>query len=192
MTHLALAHRTTPGPRKVDPAKETVDALIELAEAGDPRVAWDALERCRGALALLGRAPSALDLLRGHAPSAAVEEDSSDVEIVVDLARNTLSIPARGQRAGGRPLLCALLARLTPHEARSPEQLHYEVWGGRDYHALRHRNTIYMGVLRLRRALAALLPGREVVERTTRGWRLGRGISLRVVEDAPRPRAAAL
>src|SRR5262249_25474524 len=100
--------------------------------------------------------------------------------------------PASRREMTGRPLLCALLAHLTPDEGQSAEHLFYEVWGGREYHPLRHRNTIYVAITRLRRALQDLLPGREVIETMPRGWRLTSGISRCVIpNDATQHQPAA-
>jgi DNA-binding winged helix-turn-helix (wHTH) protein len=107
-------------------------------------------------------------------------------DLVVDLRRTVIRAPGREDQVVRRPLLCALLAHLAPNDGvYSAERLFYEVWGGRDYHPLRHRNTIYVAITRLRRALQELLPGREVVETTPQGWRLCVGVSLCVIgEDA--------
>jgi len=115
-------------------------------------------------------------------------------DLVVDLRRTVIRAPGREDQVAGRPLLCALLAHLAPNDGvYSAERLFYEVWGGREYHPLRHRNTIYVAITRLRRALQELLPGREVVETTPQGWRLSSGVSLSVLgEDASRARAAIL
>jgi DNA-binding response OmpR family regulator len=126
------------------------------------------------------------------APSAP-ERATGDHDLIVDLRRSVIRAPGREDQVTGRPLLCALLAHLARGEdVYSAERLFYEVWGGREYHPLRHRNTIYVAITRLRRALAELLPGREVVETTHQGWRLAAGISLCVIgEDTPRPGPAA-
>ncbi|UQA56720.1 ATP-binding protein [Polyangium aurulentum] len=144
------------------------------------------------ALGLSPREQAVVTRWRGPAPEAegrgAVEYD-----LVVDLQRNVIRSPGREQQVTGRPLLCALLAHLLPDDGvYSAERLFYEVWGGREYHPLRHRNTIYVAITRLRRALAELLPGREVVETTPLGWRLVADISLCVIQkDEQRPRPAA-
>ncbi len=96
-------------------------------------------------------------------------------ELVVDLDRATLlgAAPAAGAITG-RPLMCALLFRLLQADTQvvGAETLFHEVWGGREYHPLQHRNTIYVAITRLRRALRELLPGREIIETAPSGWRL--------------------
>ena len=109
---------------------------------------------------------------------------------MVDLRRNAIQAQGRGQIVTGRPLLCALLAHLVPDDVHSAERLFYEVWGGREYHPLRHRNTIHVAIMRLRRVLSGILPGREVVETTPQSWRLSEKISLHVIQPNAAPRAA--
>ncbi|HEU4533847.1 MAG TPA: helix-turn-helix domain-containing protein, partial [Polyangiaceae bacterium] len=144
-------------------------------------------------LALLRRLldpPPATDVAppRPSAPLAA-NAPAREYDLLVDRKRNVIHGPA-GQQVSGRPLLCALLAHLTSEGGgQSAESLFYEVWGGREYHPLRHRNTIHVAIMRLRRALHDLLPGREVVETTPQGWRLAPGVSRLVIGDdgAPAP-----
>ena len=58
----------------------------------------------------------------------------------------------------GRALLCELLAALVEAQGAvvSPEALFRRVWGGPEYHALRHRNTLYVALRRLRQSLRDL------------------------------------
>lgn len=83
----------------------------------------------------------------------------------------------------GRPLLAQLLCSLVfaSKEGASAEHLFYEVWGGREYHPLQHRNTIYVAIGRLRQALRALLPSRELIETTACGWRLVDNIQICII-----------
>jgi DNA-binding response OmpR family regulator len=76
-------------------------------------------------------------------------------------------------------LLAGLLA--APAEGASAEHLFYEVWGGREYHPLVHRNTIYVAIGRLRQALRELLPGREIIKTAASGWRLAADLDLCVI-----------
>ncbi|HEU4411616.1 MAG TPA: helix-turn-helix domain-containing protein [Polyangiaceae bacterium] len=105
-------------------------------------------------------------------------------DLVVDLRRNVIYAPGAEPQVTGRPLLCALLAHLTSEGGgQSAEHLFYEVWGGREYHPLRHRNTIHVAIMRLRRVLQDVLPGREVVETTPQGWRLAPDVARLVLRD---------
>jgi tetratricopeptide (TPR) repeat protein len=128
----------------------------------------------------------------GEGPAAGAGERGYD--LVVDLQRHVIYAPGVAPQVAGRPLLCALLARLTSEGGgQSAESLFYEVWGGREYHPLRHRNTIHVAIMRLRRVLHDLLPGREAVETTSQGWRLAPSVSLLVLrgdEGLPTPRPA--
>lgn len=93
----------------------------------------------------------------------------------------------------GRPLLSQLLSQLlfAPIEGASAERLFYEVWGGRDYHPLQHRNTIYVAIGRLRQALRELLPGRELIETAPGGWRLVESVSVCVIRRNSRDRLSS-
>lgn len=101
-------------------------------------------------------------------------------ELIIDVERG--SICRRGGEPGisGRPLMASLLTALAGSQAEcvSAEQLFYDVWGGREYHPLQHRNTIYVAITRLRQALRELLPGRELIETTASGWRLAPDVEI--------------
>lgn len=84
----------------------------------------------------------------------------------------------------GRPLACELLAALVEAQGQpvTAEQLFLGVWGGHEYHPLRHRNTVYVAVKRLRQTLRALLDDdRELVETTAAGWRLADGLDIALI-----------
>jgi DNA-binding winged helix-turn-helix (wHTH) protein len=133
-------------------------------------------------LGLLPRAPVIADRSMHPAAPDAARRTTGDYDLVVDLGRNVILAPGREERVVSRPLLCALLACFTPAATVfSAERLFYDVWGGREYHPERHRNTIYVAITRLRRALQELLPGRQVVETTPHGWRLASDISMCVI-----------
>ena len=59
--------------------------------------------------------------------------------------------------------------------------------GGREYHPLRHRNTVYVALNRLRQLLRELLPGREVVETASNGWRLSREVDICAIRSKRTP-----
>lgn len=84
----------------------------------------------------------------------------------------------------GRPLACELLAALVEAQGQpvTAEQLFLGVWGGHEYHPLRHRNTVYVAVKRLRQTLRALLDDdRDLVETTAAGWRLADGLDIALI-----------
>src|SRR5262249_54797747 len=127
---------------------------------------------------------------RGRRPGTEreVAHECERRELVVDLARGAI-IARGGQALHGRPVACALLARLidAQPEPVSAETLFLDVWHGREYHPLRHRNTVYVGMSRLRRSLAELLPGREVIETAPGGWRLSDDLDAAAARLVPRP-----
>jgi DNA-binding response OmpR family regulator len=101
--------------------------------------------------------------------------------LVVEPARAVITVNVDGQIRvdRGRPLACELLAALV--EAQGvvvpAETLFLGVWGGREYHPLRHRNTLYVAIKRLRTTLRELLgEEREIIETAAGGWRLADGI----------------
>jgi DNA-binding response OmpR family regulator len=44
------------------------------------------------------------------------------------------------------------------------EQLYLSIWGAPEYHPLRHRNTVYVALARLRESIAKVAPADAVVE----------------------------
>lgn len=94
-------------------------------------------------------------------------------ELVVDLPRGVIC--AGGARAvKGRPMTCKLLAALIEAQPATvtAEHLYLVVWGAVEYHPLRHRNTVYVAINRLRRTLRDLFPDRDLLETVPDGWQL--------------------
>jgi DNA-binding response OmpR family regulator len=83
--------------------------------------------------------------------------------------------------------MCTLLARLlvSANKVVDAETLFRDVWCSTEYHALRHRNTVYVAITRLRRLLRELLPTREVLETAESGWRLAQDLKVCVVRALP-------
>jgi tetratricopeptide (TPR) repeat protein len=108
-------------------------------------------------------------------------------KLVVEPARAaiTATLGANDIRVDrGRPLACELLAALVEAQGAvvPAETLFLGVWGGREYHPLRHRNTLYVAIKRLRTTLRDLLgEDREIVETAAGGWRLADGIDAIVI-----------
>ncbi len=102
-----------------------------------------------------------------------VDEVRQQRTLVVEPARAAITVQSGGSDSG-RPTMCELLARLI--EGRgvpvAAEALFRDVWHGRDYHPLRHRNTVYVALKRLRQALRKLLGDRTVIETVSGGWRI--------------------
>jgi DNA-binding winged helix-turn-helix (wHTH) protein len=79
----------------------------------------------------------------------------------------------------------------------SLEELHLNVWGGREYHPLRHRNAMYVALTRLRESLRAMLENDAFIEGADGRYRISS--SLRVAirsawmasESSSHPRAAS-
>jgi ATP/maltotriose-dependent transcriptional regulator MalT/DNA-binding winged helix-turn-helix (wHTH) protein len=102
-------------------------------------------------------------------------------EVIVDVAAATIA--TRRAVIKGRPVACALLACLADAQGQivSPEVLYRTTWGASEYHPLRHRNTLYVAVKRLRDVLAELRGDRygELIETLPGGWRLVAGVVAR-------------
>jgi hypothetical protein len=148
----------------------------------------------RALLAALGLAPGARHRVSGRGGARIVDDRElartrGEHLLVVEPVRAVITCTAadavRVDR--GRPLACELLAALVEAAGAvlSAEQLFLVVWGGREYHPLRHRNTVYVAVKRLRQTLKALVgDDREVIETAAGGWRLADGIDAIVVRPA--------
>ncbi|WP_428265623.1 AAA family ATPase [Haliangium sp.] len=136
-----------------------------------------------------GRRYRALDRTRVRiATDADLARLRGRYELVVEPARAVIT--AGGTSESGRPLTCELLARLIEAQGRTvaAAELFRDVWGGREYHPLRHRNTVYVAVKRLRKTLRGLLGERAVIETASGGWRIADGLdaaSIRPVGDQP-------
>ena len=122
--------------------------------------------------------------MRAHLGTALDPPADSPDQLVVDVQAGSFAAGARVIR--GRPVACAVLAHLAGAGGRavSAADFYRRVWQGREYHPLRHRNTIYVALSRLRRTLAELLPDRPVIERVPAGWRLAPGVRVSVVSGA--------
>lgn len=159
--------------------------LRAAVEDGDGGETGPGLVTLLTALGLRSTRPYTIIDRRGRRDGDERERDRAmqASELIIDIDRG--SIARRGGEAGisGRPLMASLLAALvaTQAECASAEQLFYDVWGGREYHPLQHRNTIYVAITRLRQALRELLPGRDIIETTASGWRLARDVELCVI-----------
>jgi DNA-binding winged helix-turn-helix (wHTH) protein/tetratricopeptide (TPR) repeat protein len=117
-----------------------------------------------------------------------VEQQRQLRALVVEPARAVIT--ASGESEAGRPLTCELLARLVEAQGQvvTAEALFRDVWGGREYHPLRHRNTVYVAVKRLRQTLRKLLGPRSIIETAAGGWRMADDIdavSIRPIDGGP-------
>jgi DNA-binding winged helix-turn-helix (wHTH) protein/tetratricopeptide (TPR) repeat protein len=114
----------------------------------------------------------------------AAERDNHDV--VVEPARAVITVERGARSDRGRPMSCELLARLIEGRGSvvAAEDLFRDVWGGREYHPLRHRNTVYVAVRRLRQTLRKLLGERDVIETASGGWRIADGVDAATIRPA--------
>ncbi|MEJ7603130.1 MAG: hypothetical protein WKG01_34905 [Kofleriaceae bacterium] len=103
-----------------------------------------------------------------------VTTGAAPVDLTVDLALGSITA-ANGTAIRGRPLLCKVMVTLIEADGRpaGPEALYRAVWESAEYHPLRHRNTLYAAINRLRGVLAELLPDRgELIVTGPTGWYL--------------------
>jgi tetratricopeptide (TPR) repeat protein len=116
-----------------------------------------------------------------HVAAIALEHD-----ILVDVSTGTL-IGRGGQRVKGRDTAATILSRLADSaEPLSAERLYQLVWGGREYHPLRHRNTLYIALNRTRKVLREIGEEREVIQHDGLGWSIAPEIDVAVVRRDPR------
>lgn len=123
---------------------------------------------------------------RGSIPPSLAE-----AELLVDVVRGRLFAPASNRSIEGRRQACSLLSRLAlaGGEQVGAEALFVDVWGGHAYHPLRHRNTVYVAINRLRHAIEEILPQREVIETLENGWRINPDVRvLRLDANGSAPR----
>ncbi len=151
----------------------------------------------RALLAALGLAPGAAYRVAARSGARVVDDAELDRvrgshTFVIEPVRAVITCNHGGKVAidRGRPLACELYAALVEAHGAvvSAEQLFLGVWGGREYHPLRHRNTVYVAVKRLRQTLKSLIADdRELIETAAGGWRLADGVDavvVRPVDDA--------
>lgn len=106
-------------------------------------------------------------------------------DIVIDRVANSLRGPTR--TAEGRAMAVSILAGLAESDGEvSPERLYQIVWGGNEYHPLRHRNTLYIALNRTRKLLKEMGESREVILRGATGWTISPEVALAIVRRDPR------
>lgn len=104
-------------------------------------------------------------------------------DLVIDVVVGAMSSRHTVCEVRNRPAVIDLLARLAIRRdcPVSADALYRSVWGARDYHPLRNRNTLYIALNRARKAVAELLPGREVIVRARDGWMLAPDLDVSVI-----------
>jgi tetratricopeptide (TPR) repeat protein len=173
---------------------------IQLLRAAlDPTADGDAvLPGIRGLVSFLGlSAGPRFELLDRHGRRAVTEADiEREIErrdILVDIATATITVKG-GDVLKKRPTVCAVLARLIAAQSQGvdAETLYCDVWGAKEYQPLKHRNTVYVTLNRVRRSMEDLLPGKTVIEKVPAGWRIADEIDAaavqRIEQDAPHRR----
>ena len=143
-----------------------------------------------GVLRVLGLRPETMVITgrhgREHTDAQGIPVVAQRHDILVDLASGMIYAKS-GKSMEGRGVASLILATL--NESREPvtaERLYQVVWGGLDYHPLRHRNTLYIALNRTRRLLEDLGEVREVIRRDGEGWRIASEIDLVVARRDPR------
>ncbi len=108
-------------------------------------------------------------------------------DLVVDVVAGDLSVRDPSRAIRGRPTVAALVGYLANQHGRavSADELYRVVWGAAEYHPLRHRNTLYTGLSRAKKALDEILPGRAVIVRYGDGWMISPGLDVCVVSRPP-------
>src|SRR5437016_5047732 len=106
-------------------------------------------------------------------------------DLVVDLDTSILTTCHAARKIRGRPIVCGVLASLIFARGRpvTPEALYRQVWGGGEYHPLRHRNALYVAVNRARGALRELLGRPAAIETLPSGWRLAPDLDACVIRS---------
>ncbi len=170
--------------RSFDPERSSIYAGALLAAIEGGAAAWAppgviALLAHLGFTDAVGRY-----LVDQHGRRAATENDvereSNQRELFVDEVRSVILAHGGEVEISGRPMQCSLLSELI-QAGGAPvpaESLYKRVWGVSEYHPLRHRNALYVAINRLRKGLREAFGDREIIERSTDGWRLADGVDV--------------
>lgn len=150
-----------------------LSAYLRFLGAISPRF-W--IVRHRG-----GRFGDDLDVARARA----------ECDLVIDTIGNVLSSRHEERVVRNRSSIVDLVAWLAERHGVSvpAEDLYRGVWGATHYHPLRNRNTLYIALNRARRALAQLVPGRDVIVRARDGWMIPGDLDVCLVKPEPKPAA---
>ena len=182
--HLTGAARTSLGPG------DGMDAAAMRVALGTAEDVPAGVRVFVAALGLVGAERYVVADGRGRRPAsdAIVERKRSECDLVVELERGLITGNRGAASIKGRPITCKLLAALIESQSRvvSAEELYTTVWGGTEYHPLRHRNTVYVALNRLRHTLSEMFPERTLIERVPNGWRLDGGLDACTIESVER------
>jgi DNA-binding winged helix-turn-helix (wHTH) protein len=182
-----IARRAAGGPAAEHAALE---AVHHLRASGDHVEALPTLADGHAEAAGAVLDPPLRELPRGQNAAAVMlgrrRQPAMRDEITVDVPSGTVT--GRAASLKGRPIICALLACLIDAggEPVPADILYCTVWRTEHYHPLRHRNTLYSAINRLRRVLAYVGGDRadDLVETLPSGWRLAHGRARRVEQTS--------
>jgi len=143
-----------------------------------------------GLLRLLGLRPETVIVASRdgvvHTDASQLDAIAREHDVLVDVSSGTL-IGRSGLRVKGRDTAASILARLADSpEPLSAEQLYHLVWGGREYHPLRHRNTLYIALNRTRKLLREIGEERDVIHHDALGWSISTEIDVAIARRDPR------
>ncbi len=144
-----------------------------------------------GLLRVLGLRPETVIVSsrhgRLHTEHALLREVAREHDLLIDLSTGSI-IEKSGRAIEGRGVASAILVALAESpDPVNPERLYQIVWGGTDYHPLRHRNTLYIALNRTRKLLDELVGDREIIiRRDPTGWAIAPDVDIAVARRDPR------
>ncbi|MCU1281919.1 MAG: transcriptional regulator, family, partial [bacterium] len=108
------------------------------------------------------------------------EEALPPADAIADVDEGTLTAGRREQPLAPQLLLLLESIAEAGSDGITPEALYLAVWhGSDDYHALRHRNAVYVAVNRLRAALEPIA-GKDALRSTATHYALAPGLRIAV------------
>lgn len=143
-----------------------------------------------GILRVLGLRPDTMIVTsragRVHTEVGFLPQVARHHDLLVDIGSGRI-LGRSGMMVEGRGVAAAILVTLAESlEPVGAERLYQVVWGGHDYHPLRHRNTLYIALNRTRKLLAELHETGEVIRREGSGWTIAPDIDLAIARRDPR------
>lgn len=123
---------------------------------------------------------------RIHVDPGALHHVARHHDVLVDTGSGAI-YGRSGVAVEGRGVAASILVALADGvEPVSAERLYQIVWGGNDYHPLRHRNTLYIALNRTRKLLDRVVGDREVIRREGTGWVIAPDVDIAVARRDPR------
>ncbi|HXU69263.1 MAG TPA: helix-turn-helix domain-containing protein [Polyangia bacterium] len=148
----------------------------------------------RDRIARLGllRGADRLCSIAGRTHLVADDEPLPEADLVAVVDEGV--VRARGREWPLAPQLVLALEAVAEagNDGLTLEQLYSTVWDGGEYHALRHRNAVYVALNRLRAALKPML-GADVIQSRAAEYAIAPGVRVAVVREIARlPERASL